>query len=230
MTPEVIRTSSFVADAVKLIAAEAQAAITARGLFRLSLCGGNTPRPVYAALSEAPILWSKVLITFGDERCVPPDDAQSNYRMAREALLDPALVPASNVLRMRGELDPEEAAREYEQRLAEVASEFGEPRFAHDLLLLGMGDDGHTASLFPGTPALEETRRNVVANFVPKLNAHRITFTLPLINAARRVCFLVNDPKKEPIITEVLRGDTEYPAERVAPAPGTLTWLLGDGK
>lgn len=228
MTPEILRTSSFVADAAERIAAEAAAAIAARGLFRLSLCGGNTPRAIYAELAKKDLPWGRVQITFGDERCVPPEDAQSNYRMAREALLSQVPLPEGNVFRMRGELEPDAAADDYERRLSSLAARFGEPRYVHDLLLLGMGDDGHTASLFPGTAALEETERNVVANFVPKFDTHRITFTFPLINAARHVCFLVNDPAKEPIVTAVLQGTGGYPSGRVAPVNGRLTWLLGE--
>ncbi len=228
MTPEILRTSSFAADAAKFIAAAAEPSIAERGLFRLSLCGGNTPRPVYAELAKLALPWDKVQITFGDERCVPPDDAQSNYRMARESLLSAVPIPAGNVFRMRGEIDPEVAADEYERKLGSVAARFNEIRYVHDLLLLGIGDDGHTASLFPGTAALAETGRNVVANFVPKLAAQRITFTFPLINAARHVCFLVNDPKKEPIIQINLSGTSPYPSGRVAPANGKLTWFLGE--
>ena len=229
MKTEIIRTPAFVAEAVRLITAAAVDAIAQRGLFRLSLCGANTPRPVYSALAEAPLEWGSVQITFGDERCVPPESDQSNYRMAHETLLSGVPIPVENVFRMRGEIDPDQAAAEYERKLAEVAARFGEPRYVHDVLLLGIGDDGHTASLFPGTSALQETRRNVVSNFNPALNSHRITFTFPLINAARHVCFLVNDPKKEPIIQAVLRGNSGYPAENVRPEQGALTWLIGDG-
>ena len=198
-------------------------------MFRLSLCGGSTPRPVYAELARigSDLDWEKIQITFGDERCVPPDDAQSNYKMAKEALLDHVSIPAGNVFRMRGELPPDVAASEYEAKLAAVAARFGESRYTHDLILLGLGDDGHTASLFPGTAALDETERNVVANYVPKFATHRITFTCPLINAARHVCFLVNDAKKAGVIDEVLSGKSDYPSARVAPASGELTWLIG---
>ena len=227
MYPEIIRTHAFVADSVKLITAAAEAAMAERGLFRLALCGGNTPKPVFAALAEAVLPWEKVQITFGDERCVPPDDAQSNFRMANEALLSKVPLPEGNIFRMRGELEPAAAADEYERKLASVAARFGETRYAHDLLLLGMGDDGHTASLFPETEALSEAERNVVSNFVPKVGMHRITFTFPLINAARHVAFLVNDPKKEPIIQTVLTKTGGCPSERVEPTSGKLTWVLG---
>jgi len=227
MEPEIVHSSSFVVDAVALIAAEAETAIAERGLFRLSLCGGNTPRSVYALLARSGLPWDRVQITFGDERCVPPDSDQSNFRMARETLLESAAIPAENVFRMRGEIDPKEAAREYEAKLAAVAARFGEARYRHDLLLLGIGDDGHTASLFPGTSALEETERDVVANFVPKFDAHRITFTFPLIAAARRVCFLVNDPAKEEVVRKASAGDLRYPSGRVCAECGRVAWLLG---
>ena len=228
MKPSVIRSKSFVDDAGQVILESAQEAIEARGSFRLALSGGNTPRPVFARLAEIgwDLPWEKVVFTFSDERCVPPEDEQSNFRMAKLALLDRVAAPA-RVLRIRGELTPEEAADEYEWKLAELASESGESRYVHDLLLLGLGDDGHTASLFPGTEALGEKARNVVANFVPKFSTHRITFTFPLINAARHVCFLVNDAGKDKIIAEILGGQAAYPAARVKPKNGRLTWLLG---
>ncbi len=162
-----------------------------------------------------------MFVTFGDERCVPPDDAESNFRMAEESLLNRVEIPNENILRMRGELPPNEAADDYEAMLAA----FGEKRFVHDLILLGLGDDGHTASLFPGTAALEEQERNVVANFVPKFDTYRITFTYPLINAARHVCFLISGPKKKAIVDAILDGRSEVPAARIAPT--RLTWLLG---
>ena len=225
MKPEIIRAPSFADDAAALIVAEASKAIAERGIFRLSLCGGNTPRPVYAELAKVALPWEKVQITFGDERCVPPDSDQSNYRMARETLLGAVPLPEANVFRMRGEIEPRDAADDYERKLTAGAVRFGEPRYRHDLLLLGIGDDGHTASLFPGTAALEEKERSVAANYVPKFNAHRITFTFPLIAAARHVLFLVNDPKKEPIVQAIIAGNRDYPAGRVAPEMGRVTWL-----
>lgn len=230
MTPEILHSQNFTADAAAFILARGREAIAARGIFRIALSGGNTPRKVYAELARAAhgAPWEKVRVTFSDERCVPPEDEQSNYRMARESLLSAVPIPAENVLRMRGELPPEEAASLYEEQLAQFAAAAGEPRYVHDLLLLGLGDDGHTASLFPGTDALAETRRNVVANYVPKFSAHRLTFTYPLIGAARHVCFLVEGKGKAPVVDAILRGGSGFPAERVMPAPGgRLTWLLG---
>ena len=228
MKTRTIHSRDFIEDAVNIIVEIALESIQSRGIFRLSLCGGNTPKPVYARLAQCKeIPWDKVQLTFGDERCVPPEDPQSNFKMAKESLLDGVPIPAGNVFRIRGELAPEKAAQDYENRLDQVASRFGEKRYVHDLLLLGLGEDGHTASLSPGTAALEETKLNVTANFVPKFSAHRITFTYPLINAARAVCFLVNDPAKAGVIEEIQSGTSQYPAARVAPESGRLTWLLG---
>lgn len=224
MNPDIIHSKDFVNDAVALIESAANEAIAARGSFSLSLSGGNTPKPVYTALAQRPLDWSKVLITFGDERCVPPDDEQSNYLMARRTLLDAIPIPAENVLRMKGELDPAEAAKEYEAALKEKADG---GVFRHDLILLGMGPDGHTASLFPRTPALEEKERLVVENYVPKMSMWRITFTYPLIDAARHVCFLVNSAGKDAILDEVFSGKSSYPCAAVNPTDGKLTWLLG---
>jgi 6-phosphogluconolactonase len=222
--PDIIHSNDFVNDAVALIGSAANEAIAARGSFSLSLSGGNTPKPVYEALAKRPLDWSKVIITFGDERCVPPDDAQSNYLMARRTLLDAIPIPAENVLRMKGEIDPAEAAKDYE---AELRARAGGEIFRHDLVLLGMGPDGHTASLFPGTPALEERERLVVENYVPKMSMWRITFTYPLLDAARHVCFLVNSVGKDDVLAEVFSGTSSYPCAAVSPTEGKLTWLLG---
>src|SRR5438874_8641590 len=214
MGRDVLRTNNFVADAANFILDQAHKALGERGEFRIALSGGNTPRPVYARLATMArdLPWERALITFGDERCVPPDDEQSNYRMARETLLVPAAVPEKSIMRMRGEIDPQIAAEEYQDQLDSIASERSEPIYRHDLILLGLGDDGHTASLFPGTAAFEETTQRVVANFVPKLDAWRLTFTLPLINQARHICFLVDARKKADIIERVLEGDLQLPA------------------
>lgn len=224
MTPKILHTESFVEDAVALIARDAESAIAARGIFRIALSGGNTPRPVYAALAASNAAWDKWEFTFGDERCVPPDSGQSNYRMAKESLFDRAPIPAENILRMRGEADPDVAAADYEKQLLAR----GAP-YRHDLILLGMGDDGHTASLFPGTAALRVSDRLVVANDVPKLSAHRLTFTYPLLNAARHVCFLVSSPGKNSILEEIFRGNSSYPIASVRPLEGDVTWILGGG-
>ena len=229
MNCEVVRTKDFVSDAAQFILKHARAALAERNQFRLALSGGNTPRPIYSELARIghDLPWERVFITFGDERSVPPDDAQSNYRMARESLFAPAAVPEKSIARIRGEIDPQLAAQEYQDQLALLATQSGESVFRHDLVLLGLGDDGHTASLFPETAALAETGRWVVANFVPKLNSWRLTFTYPLINQARHVCFLVNASKHTDLIERVLNGDTQFPAARVSPTNGDVTWLLG---
>jgi 6-phosphogluconolactonase len=230
MEREVIRSNNFVADAAEFILGCARQALAERGQFRIALSGGNTPRPVYTELVRIghDLPWDRVLFTFGDERCVPPDDRQSNYGMARESLFVPGAVPQKSVMRMRGEIDPHLAAQEYQDGLSVLATQSSELIFRHDLILLGVGDDGHTASLFPGTSALDEKLRNVVANFVPKVNAWRITFTFPLINQARHICFLANANKNTGLLNEVLQGDQSYPAAQVAPANGRLTWILAE--
>jgi 6-phosphogluconolactonase len=227
---QIIRTANFATDAADFILQKAHNAITERSEFRIALSGGNTPRPVYARLAAMAhdLPWDLVRITFGDERCVPPDDKESNFRMAWETLLAPAAVPEKSILRMRGEIDPQIAAQEYQEQLDLMASERGEPIYIHDLILLGLGDDGHTASLFPGTAALEETIRRVVANFVPRLNAWRLTFTFPLINRARHILFLVGAAKNPKLIERVLQGDRELPAARVDPSVGEVTWIIGE--
>ena len=228
MSPQVIRTNNFVRDAADFILRQARVAIGERGQFRIALSGGNTPRPVYAELARlGPDLpWEQIFITFGDERCVPPEDKQSNYRMARESLFIPAAVPERSIARMRGEIDPELAAQEYQDQLDLLAAEKDEMIYRHDLILLGLGDDGHTASLFPGTAALDEKEKKVVANFVPKINVWRLTFTYPLINQARHVCFLVDGKKHQELIEQVLAGDEQYPAARVKSAAGEVTWMI----
>jgi 6-phosphogluconolactonase len=226
---EIIRTANFAAEAADFILNQAHKAIGQRNEFRIALSGGNTPRSVYGRLATAggDLPWERFCITFSDERCVPPDDPQSNYRMARETLFVPAAVPEKSIMRMRGEIDPQIAARQYEDDLDALGAQRHEPIYRHDLILLGLGEDGHTASLFPGTAGVEETKRRVIANFVPKLNSWRLTFTFPLINHARHVCFLVDATKHKDLIERVLDGDPNLPAARVNTSAGELTWILG---
>ena len=224
MNPEIIHSKNFVADAMTLIEREAAEALAARGVFRIALSGGNTPRPVYHAMAASGADWTRWEITFGDERCVPPESDQSNYRMAKEALFDFAGIPAENILRMHGEDEPAAAAAAYERDLLAR-----DAQYRHDLILLGMGDDGHTASLFPGTEALGVTDRLVVSNYVAKFSTHRLTFTYPLLNAARHVCFLVNSVGKEGVLEEVFLGEGNYPSGAVKPTNGSVTWMLGTG-
>ena len=228
--PTVIRIKNLVADGAAFILEKARKAIAERNEFRVALSGGNTPAPVYArvAVEAHDLPWESVRFTFGDERCVPPDDPQSNFRMARENLFVPAAVPEKSIMRMRGEIDPQIAAREYEHQLNVIATDRGELIYQHDLILLGLGDDGHTASLFPGTAALDEMERRVVANFIAKLTAWRLTFTFPLINHARHILFLVGASKNPELIARVLAGDRQYPAGRVNPVAGEVTWIIGE--
>ena len=227
---QIIRTANFAVDAADFILGQANTALGERKEFRIALSGGNTPRPVYTQLAAIgrDLPWDRIRITFGDERCVPPDDAESNFRMARETLLAPARVPEKSILRLRGEIDPQTAAQEYQDHLDVIATEGGEPIYRHDLILLGLGDDGHTASLFPGTAALDEKIRRVMANFVPRFNKWRLTFTFPLINAARHILFLVGAKKNLALIERVLQGDSQYPAARVNPSAGEVTWMIGE--
>src|SRR6059058_1810966 len=225
MSGEVVRTKNFAADAANFIVDLAHKALAGRNEFRIALSGGNTPRPVYSEIARIgrDLPWERTLITFGDERCVHPDDPQSNFHMARETLFVPASVPEKSIMRMRGEIDPQIAAQQYQDDLDLLATQRGEQVYRHDLILLGLGDDGHTASLFPDTAALNETMRRVVANFVAKLNAWRLTFTFPLINHARHVCFLVNATKQSKLVNRVINGDPQFPVSRVNPTAGTLT-------
>jgi 6-phosphogluconolactonase len=230
MKRDVVRSQDFVHDAAQFILRHARVALAEREQFRIALSGGNTPRPVYTEFARIArdLPWDRVHFTFGDERCVPPDDAQSNFRMARESLFVPGAVPEKSVARMRGEIDPKIAAQEYQDGLEVLAAQHGEMIYRHDLILLGVGDDGHTASLFPETAALEEKQHKVVANFVPKFEAWRITFTYPLINQARQICFLANANKNPALLEKILGGDQQFPAARVAPLDGGLTWILGE--
>jgi 6-phosphogluconolactonase len=207
-------------------------AVAVAGAFRLALSGGSTPRALYTLLAGPGFSkrfdWSRAAVFFGDERCVPPDHADSNFRMANETLLAPLKIAPGRVFRMRGEDDPEQAAREYEDRLRKEFGASARPRF--DLILLGLGDDGHTASLFPRTPALGERQRLVVPNQAPQGTKQRITFTAPLINQARAVVFLVSGRSKAPALKAVLEDraadPNEFPAKLVQPEEGRLIWFL----
>jgi 6-phosphogluconolactonase len=203
------------------------------GVFRPAFSGGSTPRLFFDVLAGAAfrplVAWSRARIFFVDERCVPPDDERSNYRLARERLLEPLGVPPENVFRMRGEEEPQRAADEYEDLLRR---EFAGAHVRElDFVLLGLGPDGHTASLFPGTRAVEETHRNVVENYVPKLGEWRLTLTLPVLNAARRVVFLVVGKEKREAVAAVLRaegGSASLPASLVKPNRGSLIWVVDE--
>lgn len=222
----------FQAAAEEIVRA-ANAAVAERGRFTIALSGGSTPKSLYTLLASNAKLslpWAQTYFFWSDERHVPPRDPESNYRMAEEAMLSKIPVPPSNVFRVPGENpNAEAAAAAYDETLRQFfAVEAGKfPRF--DLILLGLGPDGHTASLFPETAALQEKSRLVVANWVEKMKTHRITFTLPLINAAECVAFLVSGGDKAAVLHEVLEGGApgeKYPSKLVHPTDGKLIWFI----
>jgi len=210
----------------------AQQAIANSGRFTVALSGGSTPKTLYSLLASPEyrgrVDWLRVHLFWDDERCVPPDHPESNYRMVREALLNRIQIPPENIHRMAGEKDPAAGAAEYEQELHNFfQTNRAAPHF--DLVLLGLGEDGHTASLFPGTSAPDETHKLVTTVYVERLNAHRLTITLPVINAAAQISFLVAGESKSAIVTTVLSpgsNPAQYPAGRVMPASGKLTWFI----
>jgi 6-phosphogluconolactonase len=201
----------------------------------IALSGGSTPRGLHTLLANEPTVrdrlpWHDLHFFWGDERHVPPDHPQSNYRMAYETLFSPASIPAENIHRVLAEEpDAALAAEKYEQELqAFFGLEVGQlPRF--DCILLGMGPDGHTASLFPGTAALHETKRLVVANWVEKFKSHRISLTVPVLNQADLVIFLVSGAEKAETLKEVLQGHfrpDRFPAQLIRPGPEKLLWIV----
>jgi 6-phosphogluconolactonase len=221
--------------AVQYLVEMASEAVEAQGRARIAISGGSTPKAAFELLADPQqpwrnrMPWHALDLYWVDERCVPPDDAESNYRMTREALLTRVPLHPDRVHRILGELDPEAAAQRYEQELRSnfrlVAPEI--PRF--DLVALGLGDDGHTASLFPQTQALHETTRLVAANHVPKLDSWRVTLTWPVINRARSVFFLAAGQQKSSVLREVLTGpqDTNrLPSQLIWPCSGILTLIL----
>jgi 6-phosphogluconolactonase len=214
--------------------ARVQRALRRKEACTVVLAGGSTPRGLYSLLAggksfQAAVPWEKVHFFFGDERHVPPDHPESNFRMANEVLLSKVAVPADHVHRMRGEEpDAGKAAEEYEG----ILRSFFRPKPGEipelDFILLGMGADGHTASLFPGTEALKERNRLVAANWVPGLNACRLTMTLPLLNNARYVLFLVTGTQKAETMRKVLeeKSDEALPAGLIRPIKGKCLWLV----
>ncbi|MFP4393886.1 MAG: 6-phosphogluconolactonase [Anaerolineales bacterium] len=223
------------ADALALARGAAQhvmmweaAALAERDRFVIALAGGSTPRQTYTLLATDAFAeqldWERIHVFWGDERCVPPTHPESNYRMARETLLDHVPIPAPHVHRIPGELGPEEAAATYARELRAL---FGADPIRFDVILLGLGRDGHTASLFPGTEALQMDDRPVAANYAPRLESWRITLTLPVINAARHVGFIVSGEHKAETLARVQAG-SPLPAARVRPDPGQLVWLVDE--
>jgi 6-phosphogluconolactonase len=221
--------------AAEMFVASAVAASKARDVARIAVSGGGTPKAMFALLADtnapyfARVPWAKLELFWVDERCVPPTDSESNYRMTNEAMLSKVPLATRQIHRMEGELNPQIAAVHYEATLrAAFRLEDGEvPVF--DLVVLGMGDDGHTASLFPHTQALHETARLVVANHVPQKDTWRITLTKTVINHGREVAFLIEGAAKTDVLAEVLLGkyDPESrPSQLIRPESGSLTFLL----
>ena len=206
-------------------------AIGNHGRFAVALAGGQTPKLTYETLAsnrfKQRVDWTNVHIFFGDERCVPPDDPQSNFRLANDALISRITIPKINVHRIHGEDDRIESALSYESELRSFFA--GEEWPSFDLVLLGMGSDGHTASLFPGTAALAEKRRWVVANWIEKLDQFRITLTAPAINSANNVIFLVTGAEKEATLHAVTNGPSQpqsLPAQLINPHHGHVSWFV----
>ncbi len=219
--------------AAREFAAAARASVDARGRFIVALSGGSTPRVLYRSLRDIPMPWAKTYFFFGDERNVLPDSDQSNFRLARDELFAPLDIDEGSVYRWLTELqDPEAIALDYEERLRKFFStSASEPFPVFDLILLGMGGDGHTASLFPETEALDEARRLAVQNPVPQLGTVRFTLTFPVINSARNVVFMVAGADKAQALKEVLEGERQphlYPSQMVRPVEGNLTWFLDE--
>ena len=210
-------------------------AVNARGLARVAISGGSTPKAMFALLADptqpflAHVPWSKLELFFVDERCVPPDNPQSNFLMTTQAMLSKVPLPAAQVHRMEGELDPEVAAARYESTIRNVFKLEGAETPTFDLILLGMGDDGHTASLFPHTEGLDNLTHIVIANHVPQKDTWRITLTWPVINQGRQVAFLIDGAAKTDVLHNVFLGPYQpetYPSQLIRPASGKLTLLL----
>jgi len=217
--------------AAELITTAATESIAARDVFHLVLSGGSTPRAIFSLLNREPyaqkIHWEKVHLWWGDERCVPPVHPDSNYRMAYDIFIKNLPIPDSQIHRIQAELPARQAAENYEMAIREKLPSETFPLF--DLVILGLGEDGHTASLFPHTSALSEKAKWVTENFVAKLDAWRITLTIPVINAARQVVILVSGESKAQTLKLVLQSPYEpeiYPIQMIKPEKGTKTWLL----
>ena len=205
-------------------------AIQERGLCNMALAGGNTPREIYSTLADDPyrdrVDWDRLHLFWGDERMVPPEHEDSNFRMVKETLLDHVRIPDGNVHRIRGEVAPEQAAQEYAELLH---NHFKPDSLCFDIILLGIGEDGHIASLFPGTEAVEECKLYTVAVFVPRLDTWRVTLTFPVLNAAKDILFLAAGKSKSEIVQRIIsikEPAKEFPASMVNPENGTLHWML----
>jgi 6-phosphogluconolactonase len=226
ITPDLDKLSQ---KAAEIILDSALKSVKDHDRFSIALSGGSTPKGTYKLLTKPDISkqmpWDKTHIFWGDERCVPPDDPQSNYLMVKKVLLDPLGIPKDHIHRMAGELVPAQAATFYQDELEQF---FSPEEIKFDLVLLGMGEDGHTASLFPHTAALHASE-SVIANHVLKLNMWRLTLSAGVINAAYRVMFLIAGKKKAQVLAEVMEGPKqpdEYPSQMITPTHGELIWLL----
>lgn len=218
--------------AAELFVTLSKPAVAEQGRFTVALSGGSTPKALYQLLAREPyanqIEWPHVHIFWGDERCVPADHPDSNYRMARETFLQSVPLLPENIHPIHGDIDPAQASAEYEQQLRIF---FGNGLPVFDLILLGMGDDGHTASLFPGTAAIHEQNRWVIGHYVEKLETWRLTLTPPVINAAVQVTFLVVGKSKAERLRDVLKGPYQpdvLPSQIVKPTEGRLVWLVDE--
>lgn len=237
MKVEYVSDIEVLADrAAALVAETMREAVEKRSRFLVALSGGNTPRPVYERLAHGPyansLPWDKAQVYFGDDRMVPADDPESNYRMACETLLDHVEIPPWNLHRIPTEYSTKAAARLYDEELRLAAKEEGVQIPAFDLILLGLGPDGHTASLFPGTPAIENDTDLAVGIRLPQDSEgarhaqERVTITYPVLNAARKVVFLVSGDDKAEALRKIQDGDQSLPAARVRPAEGEPRWIV----
>ena len=229
--------AEMAAASARLFAETVQQAVAKRGVARVAISGGSTPKSTFKLLAdpEGPFAktlpWDKLQLFWVDERCVGPEDPESNYGVARELLLSKVPIAAKNVFRMEGELDPEVAASRYESRLRNALKLEGAETPAFDLLTLGMGPDGHTASLFPHTEGLNAMNRLVIANHVPQKDVWRISLTWMVINHAAEVVFEVEGAGKTDVLAEVLTGPRDperLPAQLIRPANGKLLFLLDE--
>jgi 6-phosphogluconolactonase len=218
-------------EAASLFINASRDSIAARKKFVVAISGGSTPRRLYTLLSSSPcrdqVDWQKVHFFWADERCVRKEDGASNFKTVYDRLLSKVPIPNQNIHRIKGEEEPEKAARDYEADIKEFFGGSGLPVF--DLVLLGMGEDGHTASLFPGSKSLEETARLVIPVYAEKPNQNRVTLTLAVLNNAAQILFLVAGTSKATVLSEILKDENkrrEFPAGRIRPVRGTVIWLI----
>jgi 6-phosphogluconolactonase len=236
VTYSVYSTPAEVAKAAaELFTASIREAASQRGIARVAISGGTTPKAMFALLADPSqpfvkeVPWDKLDLYWVDERCVPPTDVESNYRMTNRALLLKVPIPEERIHRMEGELEPEVAAARYEAAIRNGFKLEGAETPTFDLVMLGMGDDGHTASLFPHTEAINDMTHIVVANHVPQKETWRVTLTWPVINQGREVVFLIEGEKKAEVLHEVMEGPYQpetYPSQIIRPASGKIKLLL----